>query len=174
MLQRSVNELAALLPLLIQLVGLVFAVLVDFYVSKRQKQVMLTVAVLSFAVVVENYLEYLFEMRASLWYPRLIAAICGYSIRPAILALFCYIVSPKLNHWKAWVVVGLNAAIHATALFSHLCFWISEENRYHGGPLKYACVFFSAILLADLFFLTLKEYRSVRRQELVIPCSSWR
>ena len=37
--QRSIDELAALLPLLIQLVGLVFAVLVDSYMDKRQKRV---------------------------------------------------------------------------------------------------------------------------------------
>ena len=45
--QQSVNELTALLPLLIQLVGLVFAVLVDSYLDKRQKRVMLVVAALA-------------------------------------------------------------------------------------------------------------------------------
>ena len=169
MTQRSVNELSALLPLLIQLVGLVFAVLVDSYLDKRQKQVMLTVAALTFVLVVENFLEYLFEMRVSLRHPRLIAAIIGYAVRPAILALFCHIVSPRKNHWKAWCVVGANAAVHATALFSNICFTINDQNRYHGGPLKYACVVFSAILLIDLLYQTLNEYRHVRRQELVIP-----
>ena len=167
--QRSIDELAALLPLLIQLVGLVFAVLVDSYMDKRQKRVMLSVAALAFALVVENYLEYLFEMRVSLWYPRLIAAICGYAIRPAILALFCYIVSPKRSHRRAWIVVGLNAAVHATALFSKICFTINTENRYHGGPLRFACLVFSAILLVDLLYLSIHEYRNIRRRELVIP-----
>ena len=169
MTQRSVNELSALLPLLIQLVGLVFAVLVDSYLDKRQKRVMLVVTALAFALVVENFLEYLMEMRVSLWYPRMIAAIFGYAIRPAILALFCHIVSPRRSHWKAWAVVALNAAIHSTALFSGICFRIDELNRYQGGPLRYACVFFSAILLADLVYLTFTEYRRVRKQELVIP-----
>ncbi|MBQ6375088.1 MAG: histidine kinase [Clostridia bacterium] len=169
MTQQSVNELTALLPLLIQIVGLIFAVLVDSYLDKRQKRVMLIVAALAFALVVENYWEYLMCMHTSLWYPRLIAAICGYAIRPAILVLFCHIVSPRRNHWRAWAVVGLNAAIHATALFSDICFTINTENHYQGGPLAYACEFFSAILLADLVYLTFKEYRHVRRQELVIP-----
>ena len=169
MTQRSVNELTALLPLLIQLVGLVFAVLVDSYLDKRQKRVMLAVATLAFALVVENFLEYLMEMRVSLWYPRTIAAIFGYAIRPAILALFCHIVSPRRSHWRAWIVVGLNAAVHATALFSGICFRINAENHYHGGPLRYACVFFSAILLVNLAYLTFSEYRRIRKQELVIP-----
>ena len=99
MAQRSVNELMALLPLLIQIVGLLFAVLVDSYLDRRQKRVMLAVAALAFALVVENYTEYLLCMRASLWYPRLIAAIIGYAIRPVILALFCHIVSPRRSHW---------------------------------------------------------------------------
>ena len=167
--QQSVNELTALLPLLIQLVGLVFAVLVDSYLDKRQKRVMLIVAALAFALVVENYLEYLMEMRVSLRYPRTVAAIIGYAIRPAILALFCHIVSPRRSHWRAWVMVGLNAAIHSTALFSGICFRINEENHYEGGPLQYACVFFSAILLVDLVYLSWKEYRFIRKQELVIP-----
>ena len=169
MAQRSVNELAALLPLLIQLVGLVFAALVDSYLDKRQKQVMFIVAALTFALVVENYLEYLFEMRVSLWRPRLIAAICGYAIRPAILALFCHIVSPRKKHWQAWCVVGANAAVHATALFSKICFTISAENRFQPGPLRYACAFFSTILLADMMYLTFSEYRHVRKKELVLP-----
>ena len=169
MAQRSVNELAALLPLLIQLVGLVFAALVDSYLDKRQKQVMFIVAALTFALVVENYLEYLFEMRVSLWRPRLIAAICGYAIRPAILALFCHIVSPRKKHWQAWCVVGANAAVHATALFSKVCFTISAENRFQPGPLRYACAFFSTILLADMMYLTFSEYRHVRKKELVLP-----
>ncbi len=169
MTQRSVNELVVLLPLLIQIVGLIFAVLVDSYMNGQQKRVLLSVAALAFALVVENYLEYLMCMRASLWYPRLIAAIVGYAMRPAILALFCHIVSPRRNHWRAWAMVGLNAAIHATALFSDICFTISADNRYHGGPLRYACGVFSAILLADLLYLTLKEYRRVRRQEMVMP-----
>lgn len=169
MTQRSVNELSALLPLLIQLVGLVFAVLVDSYLDKRQKRVMFIVAALAFALVVENFLEYLMEMRVSLWYPRMIVAIFGYAIRPAILVLFCHIVSPRHNHWRAWTIVGLNAAVHATALFSDICFRINEKNHYQGGPLRYACVVFSAILLADLVYLTFTEYRRVRKQELVIP-----
>lgn len=52
MAQRSVNELTALLPLLIQIVGLIFAVLVDAYMDRRQKRVMLTVVALAFALVV--------------------------------------------------------------------------------------------------------------------------
>ncbi len=117
MTQRSVNELTVLLPLLIQIVGLIFAVLVDSYMNGQQKRVLLSVAALAFALVVENYLEYLMCMRASLWYPRLIAAIVGYAMRPAILALFCHIVSPRRNHWRAWAMVGLNAAIHARRCF---------------------------------------------------------
>ena len=34
MTQRSVNELTALLPLLIQIVGLIFAVLADSYLDR--------------------------------------------------------------------------------------------------------------------------------------------
>ena len=169
MAQRSVNELTALSPLLIQLVGLVFAVLGDSYIGKKQKRVLLTVAGLALALVVQNYLEYRMCMRASLWYPRLIVAICGYVIRPAILALFGYIVSPRTHRRWTWVVVGLNAAIHATALFTDICFTISVENRYQGGPLRYAGIFFSGILLCDLIWLTLREYRHIRKQELVIP-----
>lgn len=169
MTQRSVNELTALLPLLIQLVGLVFVVLVDSYLDKRQKRVMFIVTALAFALVVENFLEYLLEMRISLWYPRMIVAIFGYAIRPAILALFCHIVGPRHDHRLAWIVVGLNAIVHATALFCGICFRINEQNHYKGGPLQYTCLLFSAILLVDLVYLTFTEYRRVRKQELVIP-----
>ena len=57
MIQRSVNELTALLPLLIQIVGLIFAVLADSYLDGRQRRVLLTVVALAFALVVENFME---------------------------------------------------------------------------------------------------------------------
>ena len=169
MTQTSVNELAALLPLLVQLVGLVFAVLVDSYLYVRQRRLLYVVVALAFGLIIQNFIEYRLALRAWLVFPRTIAAICGYAIRPAILAMFCYIVSPARRHWPEWLLVGVNATVHATALFSRAVFWIDAENVYHRGPLGLFCVCISGILLARLLVFTIREYRDIRKQEIVIP-----
>ena len=54
MAQKSVNELTALLPLLIQIVGLIFAVLADSYLDGRQRRVLLTVVALLLVPVMDR------------------------------------------------------------------------------------------------------------------------
>lgn len=81
-------------------------------------------------------------------------AIYGYTIRPAILVLFLCLIAPGSRREWAWALVGVNAAVHCTALFSHICFWIDAENHYQDGPLEHFCLWVSAILFA--YWLTVK------------------
>ena len=167
--QELTNALSILLPLVLTLGGLAFAIAVDSYFGKRQKRIFLLILGLVLLLIFQNYTEALTVGGTSRILQRTLLSILGYSLRPAILLLFCYLLEPKHSLWPGWILVGLNAAIHATALFSHLCFWIDQNNAYQGGPLSKTCLVVSLILLAALFWLTIRKSRQNPGKEIWIP-----
>ena len=66
-------------------------------------------------------------------------------------------------------MIGANAAIHLTALFSDICFSIDGDNHFHRGPLGYSCHITSAICLAYLMYITIRKYKGVQGKERMIP-----
>ncbi len=166
--QEQVYALSILLPLLITLVGLGFAVTVDKYFSKTQKRVFRQIFALVLVLTAQNYLELRVTDAGNCDLVRTLLAILGYCIRPVILLLFFYLVKPDGRYWPAWVLIGINAALYLTALFSKAVFYI-QNNRFHQGPLHSACLLLSLALLAWLLWLTVQKYREYRGKELVIP-----
>ena len=61
-------------------------------------------------------------MGEMIWLARTLTSIFGYAIRPVILILFIRLISPEKPLGWAWVLAGVNAAVHTTALFSRICF----------------------------------------------------
>lgn len=167
--QEQVNALSVLLPLIVTVGALAFAIAVDGYFEKKQKRIFLLILGLVFLLITQNYAEMLTCAGPPQILLRTLLSILGYSLRPAILLLFFYLVEPKRNFWWGWVLVGLNAAIHLTSLFSHLCFWIDQNNAYQGGPLYCTCLVISLLLLAVLLLLTLRKSRHNPGKEIWIP-----
>ena len=99
---------------------------------------------------------------------RTLLAIYGYAVRPLVLLLICYIVAPSRKHTPFWILIGVNALLNATALFSHICFWI-ENNHYKRGPLGYSCHIVSAIILLYILYLTFTAQSKRDRFQLIIP-----
>lgn len=157
-----------LMPLGLQLFGLSFAVLTDRYLQKKQRGDLLLIAGLVLCLVVQNLLESALSQGTQI-FGRTLAAIAGYSIRPLILLLFLYIVSPQSSHRLSWLLVGLNFAIHLTALFSPLCFTITAENSFARGPLGYTCHLVSLLLLLELLCDTVRAYGGEKKHGLWIP-----
>ena len=161
-----------LLPLCLQLIGLGFAVLIDDSVRREHRRAMLSIVALVGCLVVQNVFGYLLDEQGTRHYARTLVAIFGYSIRPLILLMFFYIVGPKRSHRLAWILVGFNFAVHLTACFSGLCFWIDESFAFHRGPLGYTCHIVSAVMLLELARKTKHEYvadKAERKHELWIP-----
>lgn len=157
------------IPLLLQLVGLTFAVLTDPYILKRHRRIMLVIIALDFSLLVQNNLGYLLDSVGTMPYERTLVGIFGYAVRPAIIVLFFYVVSPRRKYGVAWILLAVNAAVHLTATFSGICFSIDADNNFHRGPLGYCCHITSAIMLAYLVYLTLHEYGSIKGTTLWVP-----
>lgn len=159
----------AVVPLLLQIMGLSFFVAFDAYIEKYQKKVMLIVNLLVFALVLQNIGEYCFDVDGTMPYMRLVFSVIGYCVRPAIIVLFIHIICKNKKHLWAWTLVGVNVLIHLTAFFSDICFTIRPDNRFYRGPLGNTCLIISSILLVLLLLITIKNIKPFRKAETIIP-----
>lgn len=167
--QQATYMLMAMIPLVIQVGALAFAISVDAYFSKRQKQIFGLILILVLGLIVQNYTENLIaagEQPHDIL--RTVLSIVGYVLRPIILLLLFDLVEPEHHFWQGWVLVGCNTALYLTAPFSHLVFFI-EKNRYQGGPLSNTCLIVSFILLAGLVWISLRKSLKTRGKEIWIP-----
>ena len=165
----NLTALTLLFSLLTLLTGLTITVIMDPYIGRRHRGVMLIIIVLSLSLIAQNLLEDYLASGTPRWFLRTAASVYGYSIRPIFLLLFLYIVQPERTHRVWWGLVILNCAVHMTAFFSHLCFWISKDNHYHGGPLSRTCLIVGMILLVNLMLQCLRDYHTLRKRDLLIP-----
>ena len=163
------TDLLTLLPLLLQLVGLTCAVLIDPYIRRKHRKIMGVIIALLFSLLMQNYLDHLLQRDGSLPFSRTLVGIYGYSVGPFILILFCCLVGKERPHRFAWVLAGVNAAVHLTAVFSGVCFSITDQNNFHRGPLGYSCHTVCGLLLLYLLFLTVRSFKNVRAREKLIP-----
>ena len=161
-------NLIVLIPLALQLLGLVLVVLLDPYIGKKQRRLLLLNAALIASLVAENIISDRFVLYGDVPPWRTLLAIYAYAIRPLVLLLFCCLVAPDKKHTPFWILLGANALLNTTALFSHVCFWI-ENNLFHRGPLGYSCHIVSGIILLYLLYLTFTAQAKRDRFQLIIP-----
>ena len=159
----------ALVPVLLQVLILFLAVWIDPYILKKQRRIMTLIAVLVLSIVVENIIAAYLETDVIAPFARTVEGIYGYSVRPVVILLFFYILEPEKSRRPFWWLVGLNAAVYLTALFSPVAFYISEDNHFGRGPLGYSAFAVSAVLLLYLLYLSYREWNRVRRAEALIP-----
>ena len=161
---NSAFDLLTVLPALALLTVLAFAVRLDDYLDKRQKRAMYIITVLVLTLVIQNYLDtWLYHHGNPITF-RTVVTIYGYSVRPAILAVFLYIISSGRSYKLAWAAVGVNAAIYMTAFFSPLTFSF-PGGHFSGGPLKDLCTVISAILFVLCVYVTVKLFRPKQKKE---------
>ena len=159
------------LPICLVLFGLIFAICIDSYLGERNRSLMLLIVLLTVCVVLVDGVEYL--LKETIINPRVRTwnSIAGYCVRPVIVLLFLHIVGPHRRMWPLWVLIGVNALIHMTALFSSVCFAFAD-NHFIRGPLGYTSHIVSGVLLAILLFRTIREYHRSMRAEMWLPICS--
>ena len=162
-------ETLGILPAMLMLALLAFIVHIDRYIRPELKRTMRLIIAVVFSLVVQNFLEYRLAEGEVRWLARTLTSVYGYAVRPVILILFLRIIAPERRFGWAWALAGVNAAVNATALFSHICFWIDEGNHYQGGPLGHMCLWVSAILLVCWFVMTIRVFAPHKRRETWVP-----
>ena len=147
------GEYIVLAPIMLQIVGLFLAVLIDPYIKKRDRRIMLAITGLVFSLVVQNYADYISD-QMGMDLLRTIVSVWGYSVRPVILLLFISLLNNKKNYRILIGLVMVNAAVFFSAFFSRISFWI-EDGHFQRGPLGFTCHVISLIMLVYFFFLLL-------------------
>ena len=157
---------SAIIPelLLIMQAGFLFTVIADPYIRRNHRKILLAIIGLVCSLIIRDYIGFLLDIKGDRPFLRTVVAIYGYCIRPAILTLFMYIVKPKRGYTRSWILTGVNAVIYLTALFSGICFRIDADNVFHRGPLGFTCHIVSAVLLAWLTYVTIREYGKLERK----------
>lgn len=162
-------ETLGILPAVLLLALLGFIVHIDRYIRPELKRTMRIIIAVVFSLVVQNYVDYRVTIGEPRWLLRTLASIYGYAVRPVILILFLRIIAPRKRFGWAWALAGVNAAANATALFSHVCFWIDGDNHYQGGPLSLMCLWVSMILIVCWFVMSVREFEPYKRKETCVP-----
>ncbi len=164
-----IGTLAILAPLILFLFGLAFTAVIDPYIRREHRRILLIIAALCLTLIAQNYWDYALTVGPPRQTLRTVVSIYGYCIRPVILILFLYIVQPAGKRWYWWLLAGLNAAVYLTALFCPASFWIDRWNFYHGGPLAPSCLITSAILLLILLIQTYRSRGTAGKWDAWIP-----
>ena len=164
-----INGIIIFIILELQLIGVSFAVAVDTNLGKKRRMIMGMLLMLATMLVLQNYAEYVLieYVSAPMW--RTFVAAFGYSVRPAIIVLFVYMIAPERKHWWAWLLVGANATMHFTSFFSPIVFQITETNNWGGGPLNDLCLIVSAILMAYHILVAVLEFRGEKKIGALMP-----
>ena len=144
------------LALLLQLIGLVIVVIADSYLQKKQKRILLLIALLAFSLLVRDRWDSVLTERPDRLL-RTLLGIYGYGIRPVILVLYLKTLEMNRSRKLLWCLVAANAAIYLSALFSGISFRITEENLFAMGPLGYISHVLCAGLLAILVYESVKK-----------------
>ena len=155
-------------PFTLLLIGLGLTVLTDTYINRLHKKILLLIMVLATTLIAQNAADYLLAYTPHTVL-RTVASIYGYSMRPAIIVLFYYFADGGKKAVSAWCLVGLNAALYLTALFSPITFSYSKSTYvFIRGPLGYTCHVVGAVLLIGLFLLVLYKYRN-EKKDMIFP-----
>lgn len=159
-MQQYLMQYIILMPLSIQLLGLLPVVKYDKYIRKDQQNLMALIIGAVTILMAQNVVENILGTSLPMPYLRTILSILGYILRPTIIVLFCKLVVPDKKHRIAWLLIIINACIYLTALFSPVIFYISEDNHYtRGSFLNYSVYVISAVLLVYLIYCTLSEHK---------------
>ncbi len=166
---NEINGIIIFLTLILQLIGIAIAVAWDVNLGKKRRIVMGTLIGLALTLLFQNYAEYFLVeyVSAPMW--RTFVAALGYSVRPAIIVLLVYMIAPKRKNWWMWIPVGINCIMYNTAYFSHVVFYINENNSWVGGPLSNLCLIVSSILLAYHIVIGALEFRNEKTIGKIMP-----
>ena len=164
-----VNGILIFLSLIIPLAGVFFFCLTDRFVDKRRKEIYIVLVLFVVSLIFQNYIEYYLIEYVTNVSARTVVSVFGYSIRPIIIALFIFLVSPEKKHIPVNILVIVNILVYITAFFSRLSISFSEDNHFVGGPLRYTCLIISLVLLVYNIVVVILEFKKEKKKNLLIP-----
>lgn len=168
MTSEILMELNIVIPLIFSMVGLLLVVLIDPYIRRRHRKVMIIIVAMVSVLILDDYIGFYVAKIEPNQIIRIVTSIIGYTLRPAIIVMFCYVVDVVSKHILEWVLVIFNMIVHMTSLFSDICFTITPDNMYVRGPLGFTSHIVSVILLVRFVWLIIRSYSNVSKREVFV------
>jgi len=155
--------------LIIPLLGVFLFSVTDRFVNKKRRKIYIALVLTVISLIFQNYIEnYLIEYAINVTL-RTFISVYGYTVRPVIIALFIYLVSPEKKHIPVDILAVINFLVYTTAFYSELSVSFSQDNHFHGGPLRYTCLVISAILLIYNIVIVILEFKKEKKKNILIP-----
>ena len=162
---------ATVLPPAATLLLMLYVIRQDPYIEKKNRSTMQWIVLLVLAILLLDCLNALFLLRV-LVPQRLVVDIFCYAARPLAIVLLLRVLEPEKRHPFCWILLGLNAAIHLTALFSPICFSLDPIGYFSRGPLGYTSHIVSGILLAYMTWASVRISFGSGKRESLLPVLS--
>ena len=142
--------------LIIMLTGMFIITLFDVYMDRSMILKLRVVLVLILALSIFNDLETYTRNLEHFTYWRLIFSVICYSLRPTIIMMLIYIVSPKTS--KLMIIPAvINFLVSASAFFTDISFTFDmESNHFIRGPLGYTPYVMTVIYILTLYYITVR------------------
>ena len=163
--------------LILQLLQMTFAVWADPYISGHERSFMLIVCVLVLILLAQGQMDYL--VGENLLFTGMdpgaaatvatAVSVCGYVIRPVVIAMFVYLTDPDGRNIWIYVLSGINALVYIISIFYPIAISFDETGRFHRGPMGYTCAVVSFLFLGHLIILSIRSYTRNRRIDMIIP-----
>ncbi len=169
MTKPIIEGIIIFLSLIIPLLGVFLFSVTDRFVNKKRKKIYIALVLTVISLIFQNYIEnYLIEYAINVTL-RTFISVYGYTVRPVIIALFIYLVSPEKKHIPVDILAVINFLVYTTAFYSELSVSFSQDNHFHGGPLRYTCLVISAILLIYNIVIVILEFKREKKKNILIP-----
>ena len=169
MTKPIIEGIIIFLSLIIPLLGVFLFSVTDRFVNKKRRKIYIALVLTVISLIFQNYIEnYLIEYAINVTL-RTFISVYGYTVRPVIIALFIYLVSPEKKHIPVDILAVINFLVYTTAFYSELSVSFSQDNHFHGGPLRYTCLVISAILLIYNIVIVILEFKKEKKKNILIP-----
>ena len=99
----------------------------------------------------------------SIWRPILTAAV--YSLNPLILYFIIRIITPIERKLLFLMPVLLNAGVCISSIWTNVVVWFSQDNHFHGGPLRYLPYGVEGVYVLVFLLLSIQAFRKKDRRE---------
>lgn len=142
--------------LLVMLVGMFIITLFDVYLDRSMIFKLRTVLFLILMLVIFDRLEAYTGNLDHFTKWRMVLSVLCYSLRPTIILMLIFIVSPKINKLIAIPAV-LNLLICSTSFFSDIAFsFDTATNHFQRGILSYTPYIITVLYILTLYYITIR------------------
>ncbi|SEL89793.1 Histidine kinase-, DNA gyrase B-, and HSP90-like ATPase [Butyrivibrio sp. ob235] len=160
------------MTLILQLLGVFFAVLADPYIKREHRISLYTILGLVTFLLVEPqiseaYGEVLYRSAPGLWNTLISAA--GYIMRTIVLYHFIKLTGNEKGLKLLKILIIANAALCLSSLFAPWVFFYDSAGHWHRGPLNYIIFVVSFFMVLWFVAGTLIRYRGIRHRESIVP-----